>query len=66
LNKKGKGTEIPKSATTHLMEIISEEEFLKPVQNAAADVLRLSLFLEDLKGNEKFLIKNYLCDSYGV
>jgi hypothetical protein len=39
------------------MEIISEEEFLKLVQNAAADVLRLSLFLEDLKSNEKVFNK---------
>ncbi|HJX32411.1 MAG TPA: HPr family phosphocarrier protein [Thermodesulfobacteriota bacterium] len=57
MNKKEKRTEIPESTTTHLMEIISEEEFLRLVQNAASDVLRLSLFLEDLKSNEKVFNK---------
>ena len=57
MNKKEKETEIPKATTTHLMEIISEEEFLKLVHNAVSDVLRLSLFLEDLKSNEKVFNK---------
>ena len=39
------------------MEIISQEDFLKLVHNAASDVLRLSLFLEDLKSNEKVFSK---------
>ena len=57
MNKKENRTEIPKSTTTHLLEIISEEEFLKLMQNAASDVLRLSLFLEDLNSNEKVFNK---------
>lgn len=41
----------------HLIEIISEEEFLKLVHNAAADILRLSLFLEDFRNTEKIFNK---------
>ncbi|MCX8012114.1 MAG: hypothetical protein N3A64_03045, partial [Desulfobacterota bacterium] len=41
----------------HLIEIISEEEFLKLVHNAAADILRLSLFIEDFKDTEKIFNK---------
>jgi hypothetical protein len=57
LNKKETDTEILTSTTSHLREIISEEYFLKTVRIAAADVLRLSLFLEDLKINDKFFNK---------
>ena len=53
MSKKEHRPEIPQSTPSHLREIISEEDFLKPLQNAAADILRLSLFLEDIKNNEK-------------
>jgi len=56
LSLKDKGTEIPKE-NTYPEEIITEEEFLKLVHNAAIEVLRISIFLEDVKKEQKVFNK---------
>ncbi len=43
--------------TVELREVISEEEFLRLVHNAAIDVLRIALFLEDVKKTQKVFNK---------
>lgn len=56
MSKQEHNTDLPEEST-HLQEIISEEEFLRLAQNAAIDVLRISLFLEDVKNNPKVFNK---------
>ena len=41
----------------HLREIITEEEFLKLIHNAAIEVLRISLFLSDVKKKQQVFNK---------
>lgn len=43
--------------TAELREVITEEEFLKLVNNAAIDVLRIALFLSDVKKTQKVFNK---------
>jgi hypothetical protein len=52
LSKQEHDTTLP-GEDGHLQEIIAEEEFLRLAQNASIDVLRISLFLEDVKLNPK-------------
>ena len=56
MNKEEKAKAIPVT-NAHLRELITEEEFLKLVHNAAIDVLRISLFLADAQNHQKVFNK---------